>query len=149
MYTSPFQREVDDLLPLGPCRTTGRSRVCKLEIQLLGRVLQSMHSVPSQEKTGRRAFLLAFSLLVSVIATVVFHSPIELVGISPFGFRAKCFGVCLLGGNLESWNPWCVAQTLYSSGRSWELGVLSWLYGIVPGVGFMVSVSQPFLQFHC
>ena len=60
-----------------------------------------MHSVPSQEKTGRWAFLLAFSLLVSVIAIVVFYSPIELVGISPFGFRAKCFRGLSLGW--ESW----------------------------------------------
>ena len=56
-----------------------------------------MHSVPSQEKTRRWAFLLAFSLLVSVIAIVVFYSPIELVGISPFGFRAKSFGGLSLG----------------------------------------------------
>ena len=52
-----------------------------------------MHSVPSQEKTGRWAFLLAFSLLVSVIAIVVFYSPIELVGVC-------LFSTTKLGGSL-------------------------------------------------
>lgn len=34
---------------------------------------------------------------------------------------------------------------LCSSGRSWELGVLSQLFGIVLGVEFIVRVSQHFL----
>ena len=65
-------------------------------------------------------------------------------------FRARCFGTPPPSprGSVKSSDARCVIQTLFSSRRSWELGVPSQLYGPVPGVGFVVrvclSLSYPF-----
>lgn len=44
-------------------------------------------------------------------------------------------GACLSGRSLKSWDPRCGVQTLYSSGRSWELYVPSQLWVAMLGVG--------------
>lgn len=52
--------------------------------------------------------------------------------------RQRGLGSLCLGGSLKSWGTGCVVQTLHSSGSDWELRVPCWLYGALPGMGFMV-----------
>lgn len=56
-------------------------------------------------------------------------------------------GSHLSGGVLESCGALYWVPTLCSSGCSWELGLPSWLYGAVPGVGFMIRVCLS-LSYH-
>lgn len=55
----------------------------------------------------------------------------------PFAFRGRCFRGPSLCGSLKNWGA---SPIVYFSGRSWELGALSWLYGAMLGVRFMVKV---------
>ena len=89
--------------------------------------------------------------LVSLLISSLTH------WLSELGDLAVCslggdLAVCSLGGSLKSWGARCVLQTLHSLGRSWELGIHSWLCGTVPMVGFMarlcLSFSYPFLCGH-
>lgn len=55
--------------------------------------------------------------------------------LSPTGFQIGVLGACSLRDSLKNCSVRCVAQTLHSSGRIWELGfgVPSWLYYTGPG----------------
>lgn len=50
-------------------------------------------------------------------------------------------GMCSLGGSLKCWGTKCGLQTTHSSGSSWELGVLSRLYGTALGGVYGKNVS--------
>lgn len=68
----------------------------------------------------------------------VCYSPVNLMNASHTGFlQLGVLGAHPLGGSLKNWSTECVVQTLHSSEISWELEVPSWLYGTVPGMGFM------------
>lgn len=106
-----------------------------------------MQSVPFQRKTGRWVFLLAPPT----------PSPGEIAMVRVWVTIENCFFVCdspvgelgvvgshTSGVSLKSWGIRYVIQILYSFGRSWELGVPSWFYGSVPGMGFMMRVCLSF-----
>ena len=115
-----------------------------------------MQSQPFQGKTGRWLCLSAPSMLSWGVPIANAHAPMKncfFVCCSSVGLEHEpCWwsdlgvlGAHPSGGSRKSWDARYAVQTLHSSGRSWELGVLSWWYSTVLGVGFMVRVSQPFL----
>lgn len=71
--------------------------------------------------------MLVRPLRTALFAIVLWDSQIQ----EPLAFRARCLG------SLKSWGTRCVIQSLCYLGRSWELGVLSRLYGSVLRKGFM------------
>lgn len=51
-------------------------------------------------------------------------------------------GACPSDGSPERWGAMCVVQPFFSSGRCWELRILSCLYDTVPVVEFLVCASS-------
>lgn len=71
------------------------------------------------------------------------------VDLSPVGFQISVIWGPIPGvGALKSWGTRCVVQTLQSSGRSWELGAPSQVFGAMLRMSFTMtawlSPSYPF-----
>lgn len=68
-------------------------------------------------------------------------------------FRIRCFVGCAAGGRIIRWGAIYWIQTLWTSGRSWNLWVPSRWYFTVPGVVLMarvcLSLSYPFWCGYC
>lgn len=60
-------------------------------------------------------------------------------------FRTRCLRVHCSGRSLKSWGTICGVHTLYSSGRSWELGIASDCMVLCQEWAFGKSVSHLFL----
>lgn len=85
---------------------------------------------------GSLQWVFAWLLTASQFTVVLWDSWTQ----APLAFRARwlvgdLFPRC---DSLKSWDAIFVVQTFQSSGRIWELGVPSWLYGAVLGVGIVV-----------
>lgn len=107
-----------------------------------------------QGKTGSWAILPAPSeLSPEYIATsstcmltdncsFVCYSLLGFMGPNFIGFQSQvCFWAHPSGQSLKNWGTKCRVQTLCPSVRSWELVVLSQLYGTMLEVGFMPGMG--------